>query len=138
MNNRSARLEGEFKRGLSEIFLTDINDPRMSSMVGVTRVDVTPDLKFAKVFLSIYDTPQRISDTLAALQSAESFIRSRLNSKIRIRRIPSLSFVHDTSIEYSVKMSKLIDDVMDKQRDSDDVEMEAEIDVEAHSNITED
>ena len=113
-NNRIVKIQGEFKRGLSEIFLTDIKDPRMSSMVSVTRVEITPDLKYAKVYVSIYDEPQRIKDTLEALASAEGYIRARLNDKIKLRRIPNLSFIHDASIEYGIQISKLIDEVHER------------------------
>lgn len=113
-NNRLAKIEGEFKRGLSEIFLTDIKDPRMSEMASVTRVEITQDLKYAKVYVSIFDTPKKIEDTLLALRSAEGFIRSRLNEKIKIRRIPNMTFVHDNSIEYSIQISKLLDQVHER------------------------
>ena len=70
-NNRLVKIEGEFKRGLSEIFLTDIKDPRMSKMTSITRVEITQDLKYAKVYVSIFDTPKNIEDTLMALRSAD-------------------------------------------------------------------
>lgn len=113
-NNRIVKIQGEFKRGLSEIFLTDIKDPRMSSMVSVTRVEVTPDLKYAKAYVSVFDEPERVKDTMAALSSAEGFIRARLNDKIKLRRIPNLTFIYDDSIEYSIQISKLIDEVHEK------------------------
>lgn len=116
--NRTARIDGEMRRALSEIFLTDIKDPRMSSMAGVTRVEVTPDLKYAKVFVSVYDKPEKIESTMIALEKAEGFIRSKLNGKMKLRRIPTLTFVHDTSIEYSAKISKLIDEVTKKDREN--------------------
>ncbi len=115
--NRAARLEGEFKRGLSEIFLTELKDPGVSGMIGVTRVDVTPDLKYAKVYVSVYDTPEKIASTMKALERAEGFIRSKLNDRIKIRRIPNLTFVHDTSIEYSIRIAKIIDDVTAKDKE---------------------
>lgn len=108
---RGIRIEGEIKRALSEIFLTDIKDPRVSKMIGVTRVDVTPDLKYAKVYVSIYDTEEKVEETLEGLRKGEGFIRNRINDKVKLRRIPSLTFVHDKSIEYSVNISKLIDQV---------------------------
>lgn len=116
---RTVRIEGEFKRALGEIFLTDLKDPRLSRMMGVTRVDVTPDLKYAKIYVSVYDTPEKVETTLEALKSAEGFIRSRLNDKIKIRRIPNLTFIHDTSIEYSIRISKLIDDVNAGKQEND-------------------
>ena len=87
-------------------------------MAGVTRVEVTPDLKYAKVFVSVYDKPEKIESTMIALEKAEGFIRSKLNGKMKLRRIPTLTFVHDTSIEYSAKISKLIDEVTKKDREN--------------------
>ena len=113
-DKRLVKIEGEFKRGLSEIFLTDIKDPRMSKMTSVTRVEITQDLKYAKVYVSIFDTPKNIEDTLMALRSAEGFIRAKLNEKIKIRRIPNMTFIHDNSIEYSIQISKLLDEVHER------------------------
>ncbi len=114
---RAAKIDGEMQRALGEIFLSDIKDPRFSKMAGVLRVEVTQDLKYAKVYVSIYDTPAKVESTMQALESGESFIRARLNDKIRLRRIPNLSFIHDTSIAESVRISRLIDEVTAKDRE---------------------
>ena len=108
---RERRIDGEVRRALGEIFLTDLKDPRISKMLGVTRVEITPDLKYGKVYVSIYDTEEKIQATMEGLAQAEGFIRSRLNDKVKLRRIPSLTFIQDKSIEYSVNISKLIDQV---------------------------
>jgi len=121
-NNRIIKIQGEMKRALSEIFFTDVKDPRMSSMATVSRVQVTPDLKYAKVYVSVYDTDDKRESTIAALTNAEAFIRSKVNAKIRMRRIPNMEFVLDDSIEYAVKMSKLIDDVIETIPDRSDEE----------------
>lgn len=121
-NNRIIKIQGEMKRALSEIFFSDVKDPRMSAMATVSRVQVTPDLKFAKVYVSVYDTDEKRESTIAALTNAEAFIRSKVNAKIRMRRIPNLEFVLDDSIEYAVKMSKLIDDEVAKIPDRSDEE----------------
>ena len=110
-NNRTQRIEGEFKRALSEIILTDIKDPRMSQMAGITGVQITKDLKYAKVLVSVYDSEIKKQSTIEALNHAEAFIRAKMNEKIKLRRIPVMTFVLDTSIEYSVRISKLIDEV---------------------------
>lgn len=94
----------------------------MSSMATVSRVQVTPDLKYAKVYVSVYDTDEKRESTIAALTNAEAFIRSKVNAKIRMRRIPNMEFVLDDSIEYAVKMSKLIDDVIETIPDRSDEE----------------
>ena len=115
---RTAKIDGELQRLLGEIFLTEMKDPRFSKMAGVTSVAVTPDLKYAKVYISIYDTPARVESTMEALRSAEPFLRAKLNEKIRLRRIPNLEFVHDTSIAYSIEISKLIDEVTAKDKEN--------------------
>ena len=114
---RTAKIDGELQRLLGEIFLTEIKDPRFSKMAGVMRVTTTQDLKYAKVYISIYDTPAKVESTMEALRSAEPFIRAKLNEKIRLRRIPNLEFVHDTSIAYSIEISKLIAEVTAKDRE---------------------
>lgn len=122
--NRSIRIEGEFKRALSEIFLSDLKDPRMSKMAGVTRVEVTQDLKYAKVYVSIYDTEEKTASTMEALKSAEGFIRAKLNDKIKLRRIPNLTFIHDTSIEYSVEITRILNEIHEKAKEGNPADAE--------------
>lgn len=118
-NNRIIKIQGEMKRALSEIFFHDVKDPRLSAMATVSRVQVTPDLKYAKIAVSVYDTDEKRESTIAALTNAEPFIRKKVNEKIRMRRIPVMEFVLDDSIEYAVKMSKLIDVVNAEIRDDE-------------------
>ena len=86
---REARIDGEFRRALGELLLTELKDPRLSRMASVSKVSVTQDLKYAKVYVSVYDTPEKIKSTMEALESAEPFLRARLNEMIRLRRIPA-------------------------------------------------
>ena len=116
---REARIDGEFRRALGELLLTELKDARLSRMASVSKVSVTQDLKYAKVYVSVYDTPEKIKSTMEALESAEPFLRARLNEMIRLRRIPVMSFVYDDSIEYSAKISKLIEEVTAKDRQSE-------------------
>lgn len=109
---RTERLDEEFRRAISEIIIKDIKDPRVSSMLSITRVDITPDLYYAKVYVSVYDTDVKRKATVEALNTAGGFFKSKLNKKIKIRRIPELNFILDNSIEYSIKMSKLIDEAV--------------------------
>ncbi len=108
---RHARLEGEFQKALSEVFFHDLHDPGFSKMASITRLSITPDLKYAKVYVSVYDTDEKKSTTIEALSRAEAFIRMKLNEKLRMRRLPVMTFVLDDSIEYSAHISKLIDEV---------------------------
>ncbi len=117
---RTQRLDEEFRRALSEIILKELKDPRVSEMTGVTRVEVTQDLYYAKVYVSVYDSEERKSSTIEGLNSAQGFIKAKLNKMIKIRRIPDLRFILDDSIEYSIKMSKLIDDAVASISDEND------------------
>lgn len=128
---REARIDGEFRRALGELLLTEIKDPRMSRMASVSKVSVTQDLKYAKVYVSIYDTPEKVASTMEALESAEPFLRAKLNEMIRLRRIPVMTFVHDDSIEYSAKISKLIDEVTARDRQNAEQRGEKEQDGDA-------
>ena len=128
---REARIDGEFRRALGELLLTELKDPRMSKMASVSKVSVTQDLKYAKVYVSIYDTPEKVASTMEALESAEPFLRAKLNEMIRLRRVPVMTFVHDDSIEYSAKISKLIDEVTARDRKNAEQRGEEEQDGEA-------
>lgn len=110
-NSRTVRIEEELKRALAEIFFSEIKDPRISEMATITKVKVTPDLKYAKVYVSIYDEEEKRSATINALTKAEGFVRAKVNERIKLRRIPVMQFILDNSIEYGIKMSKLIDEV---------------------------
>ena len=128
---REARIDGEFRRALGELLLTELKDPRMSKMTSVSKVSVTQDLKYAKVYVSIYDTPEKVASTMEALESAEPFLRAKLNEMIRLRRMPVMTVVHDDSIEYSAKISKLIDEVTARDRKNAEQRGEEEQDGEA-------
>lgn len=112
---RINRIEEEVKRALSEIIRSDVKDDRLSLMTSVTKADVTPDLKFAKVHVSVYDTDKKKRASIEALNHGASFIRMKLAKAVDLRRVPELSFVLDDSIEYSIRISKLIDDVNSKE-----------------------
>jgi len=123
--NRTPRIEGEMKRCLAELMQNGVKDPGLSPLAGVTRVEVSRDLSYAKVYVSVYDTDEMKASTMEALKRAEPFLRSRLNQLIRIRRIPNMTFVLDNSIEYSLHISKLLQDISDKdsarpQREDDE------------------
>lgn len=113
--NRIHRIEEEVKRALSEIIRNDVKDDRLAEIVSVTKADVTPDLKFAKVHISVCDTDKKKKASIDALNHAASFIRTKLARTVDLRRVPQLDFVLDDSIEYSIKISKLIDDVNNKE-----------------------
>lgn len=109
-----SRMNGEVQRELSKIIAYDIKDPRIHPMTSVVSVEVTPDLKYAKVFVSVLGDEEAQKSTETGLKSAASHIRSKLAKNLNLRNTPELSFVMDDSIAYGVSMSKKIDDINHK------------------------
>lgn len=114
----------EVQRELSNIIRGEIKDPRISSMTTVVAVEVAPDLKTAKAYISVLGDEKAQKDTLEGLKSAEGYIRRALARSVNLRNTPEIKFVVDQSIEYGVNMSKLIDDV--RANDGDYNEGEAD------------
>ncbi len=109
---KNTRINGEVHRELSRIIAREIKDPRIHPMTSVVEVDVTPDLKYCKAYISVLGDAQAQEDTMAGLKSAVGFIRKALAASVNLRNTPELIFVMDQSIEYGVNMSKKISDVI--------------------------
>ena len=108
---KNTRINGEVMRALADIIRGEIKDPRISELTSVVAVEVAPDLKTCKAWISVFGDEQKIADTLAGLTSAEGFIRSKLAKKINLRNTPQITVIMDQSIAYGVSMSKKIDEV---------------------------
>ena len=120
---KNTRINGEVMRALADIIRGEIKDPRISPLTSVVAVEVAPDLKTCKAWISVFGDQQAIDDTLAGLTSAEGFIRSKLAKKINLRNTPQITFIMDQSIAYGVSMSKKIDEVnKDLVRDKEETE----------------
>ena len=109
---KNVRVNAEVMRELGNIIRGGIKDPRISPLTSVVAVEVTPDLKFCKAYISVLGDEKAKSDTIKGLKSVEGYIRRQLASSINLRNTPQITFVIDQSIEYGVNMSKKIDDVM--------------------------
>ena len=108
---KNTRINGEVQKVLSEIIRGEIKDPRISPLTSVVSVSVAPDLKTCKAFISVLGNEEAQANTMAGLKSAEGYIRTMLAKSINLRNTPQITFILDQSIEYGVKMSKMIDDV---------------------------
>lgn len=115
----------EVQRELANIIRGGIKDPRISPMTTVVAVEVAPDLKTAKAYISVLGDEEAQKNTLAGLKSAEGYIRRELARSVNLRNTPEIKFVVDQSIEYGVKMSKLIDDVRVNDGDYNEGEADA-------------
>ena len=119
---KNVRINSEVQRALSELIRTGVKDPRVSSLTSVTDVEVAPDLKTAKVFVSVLGDEKKQKDTLEGLKSAMPYLRSQLAKSINLRNTPELRFHLDTSIEYGMHMSALINQVKAKDKAEDSEE----------------
>lgn len=109
---KNTRVNGEVHKVLAEIIRGEIKDPRISPWTSVVAVEVAPDLKSCKAWISVLGGEEVRESTLQGLKSAEGFIKMKLAKKINLRNTPEITFVMDQSIEYGVSMSHRIDEVM--------------------------
>lgn len=119
---KNTRVNGEVQRELAEIIRGEIKDPRISPLTSVVAVEVAPDLKTCKAYISVLGNEKALQDTLAGLKSAAGFVRTRLAKNLNLRNTPEITFIMDQSIEYGVKMSAKIDEVIAQIPDRSDEE----------------
>jgi len=108
---KNTRINGEVQKVLAEIIRSELKDPRINPMTTVMEVEVAPDLKSCKAYISVLGDEESQQSTLAGLNSAMGFIRNQLAKKINLRNTPEIRFIMDQSVEYGISMSKLIDEV---------------------------
>ena len=116
---KNTRVNTEVQRERSNILRGGIKDPRVAPWTSVVAVEVAPDLKTCKAYISVLGDEDAQKNTLAGLKSAEGYIRRELARTVNLRNTPEIRFVLDQSIAYGISMSKLIDDVV---KDIDDKE----------------
>lgn len=119
---KNIRVNEEVMRELSNIIRGEIKDPRIHPMTSVVAVEVAPDLKTAKAYISVLGNEKAQADTIAGLKSAEGYIRRALAKSINLRNTPQITFVLDQSIEYGIAMSKKIDEVTKQDRREEEQE----------------
>lgn len=115
---KNTRINGEVLKELSNIIRSEIKDPRINPMTSVVSVEVAPDLKTCKAYISVLGDEQSQQDTIKGLKSAEGYIRRELARTVNLRNTPEIKFILDQSIEYGVNMSKLIDEVIESDNKS--------------------
>lgn len=108
---KNVRINAEVQKELSNIIRSGIKDPRVSPWTSVVAVEVAPDLKTCKAYISVLGDEAAVEDTIAGLKSASAYIRRQLAASVNLRNTPEIHFIADQSIEYGVRMSHLIDEV---------------------------
>ena len=109
---KNTRINAEVQKELSNIIRGEIKDPRIHPMTSVMAVEVAPDLKTCKAFISVLGSDEAKQSTIRGLKNAEGYIRRELARNLNLRNTPEIRFILDESIEYGVNMSKKINDVM--------------------------
>ncbi len=115
-SNRLGRIDEELKKEISNIINYELNNPKITGMISVTRAKITPDLKYAKVYVSILNS-KNVKDTLANLKKSSGFIRSEIAKRINLRITPELIFVLDDSMEYGAKIDQILKEILPKKED---------------------
>ncbi len=108
---KNTRINSEVMKELSHIISREIKDPRISPMTTVVSVEVAPDLKTCKAYISVLGDKEAQEETLAGLRSAHGFIKRELARTVNLRNTPDIRFIMDQSIEYGVSMSRKIDEL---------------------------
>lgn len=115
-NNRLGRIDEELKKEISNIINYELNNPKVTGIISVTRCKITPDLKYAKVYVSILNS-KNVKDTLANLKKSSGFIRTEIAKRINLRITPELIFVLDDSMEYGAKIDQILKEIIPQKED---------------------
>lgn len=118
-NNRFNRVDEELKKQVSNIIMNDIKDPHLTGLISVTKAKVTPDLKYAKVYVSILNAKNTKQD-LAILKKSAGLTRSLLAKRMNLRITPEIIFELDDSMEYGARIDSILKDIMKDVKKDDD------------------
>lgn len=111
---RAGRINEEIRREISSIIQNELKDYRLTAMVSVTSVDVTKDLKYAKVFVSIFGKEDAVESTFQALKSSNGFIRREVGHRVKLRVTPEIIFELDNSISQGMHIDALLNKIKEK------------------------
>ncbi|MBQ9333375.1 MAG: 30S ribosome-binding factor RbfA [Lachnospiraceae bacterium] len=112
---KNTRINAEVHKELADIIRSEIKDPRIAQFTSVTAVEVAPDLKTMKAWISVLGDEKALDDTIKGLKSAEGFARRELARRINLRNTPEITFIPDDSIAYGIEMTHKIDEVTGSQ-----------------------
>jgi ribosome-binding factor A len=121
MRRRTERLNHLLRQEITELLQREAKDPRLSAMVSVTRVSVSSDLRYAKVFISVLGTEEEKKGVLAGLHAASGFLRRGLSSRLSMRYTPELSFSYDDTMEQAGKVLQLIQQVSSSEAETQEL-----------------
>lgn len=112
--HRKDRINEEVRRVVSEIIMNELKDPRVSRLCSVVAAEVTPDLKFAKIYISVLGNDEEKKNSLAGLNSAAGYIRKELGQRINLRNNPEVHFELDKTIEHGARIMDILSEINKK------------------------
>lgn len=116
MVNRTDRLNSSLREVISEVIKREVRNPHVNELVTVTRVDITKDLHYAKVYISVIGTPEVKKETLAALNSAAGFIAVNASKQVVMRYFPALTFRLDDSVDKHMRIQTLLSEISEEKK----------------------
>ena len=116
MKQRTDRLNSLLKEVISEVIRRDVRNPHVNELLTVTRVDITKDLHYAKVYISVIGDETQKKETLAALQSAAGFIAVNASHKVVMRYFPALTFRLDDGVDKHIRMQKILGEISEERK----------------------
>ncbi len=116
---RMARLNEQLRADVAELIAREMKDPRLAGLVSVTAAEMSPDLRHARIFISVLGTEEERKQTLKAIRNAAGFLRTQLASRMTTKRAPELHFALDASIERGQRIMALLHEIGSRQASSD-------------------
>jgi ribosome-binding factor A len=113
MTRRTERINDLLREEISDLVRLEVKDPRVGGLVSITEVDITPDLRHAKVFVSVLGSDAEKAATFVALRAAAHFLQRELRKRLTIRRIPELVFLADESLARGARILSLIEEAQE-------------------------
>ena len=112
--NRLNRINEELKKEISNVISFELKNPNVTGLISVTKAKITPDLKYAKVSVSILNS-KNVQETLAGLKKSSGYLRSELAKRINLRNTPELVFELDESLEYGARIDSILNEIKNKE-----------------------
>ena len=118
-SNRLGRIDEELKKEISNVISYDLKNPNITGLISVTKAKITPDLKYAQIYVSILNS-KNTKETLAALKKSSGFVRTEVAKRINLRITPEIIFVLDDSIEYGERIDKILKEILPEKHKNKD------------------
>jgi ribosome-binding factor A len=117
VNTRMIRINDEIQREAANIIRSEVKDPRIGTLTSVIKVETTSDLKYCKIYVSVLGNDEEKQEVMKGLKNASGFIRHLLAERINLRNTPEITFKLDDSLEYAMRMDKLIKEISKESSD---------------------